>query len=175
MKTLLLLRHAKAEPSQTNFDDFERALAPSGREAAPRIGTWLAINGHLPGRALVSTARRAQETWDLAAAAMPEETAETRGRELYLASPGDILAFVGEHAGDAGSVVVVGHNPGIETLARLLTGPGSNESAATDLARGMPTAGLAVIECACDSWADVATAPARLTAFVRPHDLADAD
>lgn len=175
MKTLILLRHAKAEPGQSNFDDFDRVLAPRGRNAAPRIGKWLAENGWLPGQAFVSTARRAQETWDLAAAAMPRAIAETRDRALYLATPGDILAFLGDHGGEADNIIVVGHNPGLETLARLLAGAGSDEAAAADLARGMPTAGLAVIECECDAWCDTATAPARLVAFVRPHDLAEAD
>ena len=176
MKTLILLRHAKAEAAAGNFDDFERALTARGRTAAAQVGEWLAASGTQPDLAFVSTAQRAQQTWDLAVAKLFAAPAERRTRALYLASPGDILAQLAEaDAASAGCVIVVGHNPGLEILARLLAADGSEPAALDDLARGMPTAGLAVLALDVERWADAANGPARLVAFVRPRDLAAAD
>ena len=96
MKTLILLRHAKAEAAAGNFDDFERALTARGRTAAAQVGEWLAASGTQPDLAFVSTAQRAQQTWDLAVAKLFAAPAERRTRALYLASPGDILAQLAE-------------------------------------------------------------------------------
>lgn len=171
MKTLLLLRHAKAEHGQTKFDDIDRALAPCGLESTPRLGSWMAENGYFPAVALVSTARRAAQTWDLVAPAIGTQTDVRHERALYLAPPGELLARLAAIGNEMESVIIVAHNPGLEVLAQLLTGPGSNSGAAADMARGFPTAGLAVFESDADSWDDIAGDSARLAAFVRPRAL----
>lgn len=174
MKTLILLRHAKTEAATSNFDDFDRALTSRGRAAAALIGGWLAENGPRPAAALVSTARRAQQTWDIVAPALGADVAEHRVRALYLATPGELLARLAAVDDAAASVIMVGHNPGMETLARLLAGPGSAPEAEADLARGMPTGGLAIFDIDADSWRDIGAVPSRLATFVRPRDLAEA-
>ena len=92
-------------------------------------------------------------------------------RAFYLASPGEILARLAGVDDTVPCTILVGHNPGIETLAGLLAGPGSEQGAMADLARGFPTAGVAVFTLATDSWSETGAADSRLVAFLRPRDL----
>ena len=72
MRRLLLLRHAKAEKAQPGERDHERKLAARGRDDAPQLGTYLVRHGLVPDLVVVSTAARARETWELAAAAFAD-------------------------------------------------------------------------------------------------------
>jgi phosphohistidine phosphatase len=177
MKTLILLRHAKAEPATAGTDDFDRALTAGGHLAAAQVGVWLANSGPLPGLALVSTARRTQETWADVASHLPESVTPVirQERALYLASPGDILAILGTADTAIDCVIMVGHNPGFETLARLLSGVDSDATALAAMNRGLPTAGCARFTLGAASWRDVAGLAARLDAFVSPRTLTGSD
>ena len=64
MKRLLLLRHAKSAWPE-GVEDHDRPLGDRGRRDAPRMGAYMASAGLQPGFALVSSARRTQETWAL--------------------------------------------------------------------------------------------------------------
>ena len=90
---------------------------------------------------------------------------------LYLASPGEILEQLAGVADDCDTAIVVGHNPGLESLCHLLAGPGSERAAVNDLRRGFPTAALAVFELNGNSWPKLGSDGARLVDFVRPRDL----
>ena len=171
MKTLLLLRHAKAGWGKSQLDDFDRELTPDGIVAASRIGTWLAENRQIPDVALVSTARRAQQTWQQVTARSNNETPLLSERSLYLATPGDILALLAKVETTVQRVIIVAHNPGIESLGQLLAGPDSEPDAAISQLRGYPTAGLAIFSIDAESWAEVESAPVRLVAFIRPREL----
>jgi phosphohistidine phosphatase len=117
MLQLILLRHAKAAPADEADDDHARALAPEGREAAPRMAAALAAAGAAPDVALVSDAKRTRETWELAAPSFT--TAKVRFlRSLYLC-PAETIMLEAEKAG-ATSVILVGHNPGMHELASRL-------------------------------------------------------
>jgi phosphohistidine phosphatase len=115
MDRLILFRHGKAENESDSGEDFDRRLAPRGVRESAEMGETLARLGFVPDRALVSTAARAQETWAAAEAAFPN--AETvLEPELYNA---DSLAIrhLAEAAGRGlGTLVVVGHNPGLQEL-----------------------------------------------------------
>ncbi len=117
MLQLILLRHAKAAPASEDADDFERALAAEGREAAPRMAEALAKAGAAPDVALVSDAKRTLETWQLAAAVFPN-TAARFLKSLYLC-PAETLMHEAENA-RVNSVILVGHNPGMHELASRL-------------------------------------------------------
>lgn len=117
MLQLTLFRHAKAVPGEDGQDDFDRALAPIGREAAPRVATAIFGAGSRPDVALVSDARRTRETWELAASGFPG-VAVTFMRSLYLA-PAETLYAEAERCG-AGNVIIVAHNPGLHDLASRL-------------------------------------------------------
>lgn len=173
MRRLMLLRHAKSAWPEGMADD-ERPLAPRGREAAPRMGLYLAQSSLLPDLVLVSPARRARETWEIVAPLLPP--AETREEpRIYEAPAASLLAVVREAPDSASTLLLVGHNPGFETLARALTGHGDRDAFAR-LRQKFPTAGLAVIDFEAASWRDLAPASGRLDRFVTPRTLgADAD
>jgi len=171
MKTLLLLRHAKSDWSDATLDDFDRPLNKRGRRAAPLVGSLLRVRGLLPDLVLCSTARRALETWELAAARLDRPPPLKTLKSLYLAAPSRILSALATLPEETEVALVVGHNPGLETLARRLAGPGSNARALRELEAKYPTAALAVFSLDLQTWRRVAEAPARLLEFIRPRDL----
>ncbi len=138
MHELILLRHAETEPPETGADDRHRALTDHGQQEAEAAGRWLASHGVRPERLLCSPARRARQTAELSLVGLATAPALHLAEEIYEATPGELLALLDQH-GEAGSVLLVGHNPGIERLVALLVEGRSDEF------RGMPPAGLAVL------------------------------
>lgn len=114
MRQLVLLRHAKAAVDSDTGQDFDRPLAPRGREDAPVVGKALADAGAEPELVLVSAARRTRETWELVSAAFPGVEARFLD-ELYDATAETLLHLV-EHAKVA-RLMIIGHNPGLQELA----------------------------------------------------------
>lgn len=170
MRRLLLLRHAKSERSEPGMRDHERTLNGKGREDAPKIAAYMARHGFIPERALVSSATRTQETWKLVAKAfrpMPTVIAEDR---LYDAGAQAILKVIKETPAAIGTVLVVGHNPGLHELAILLVASGDIE-ARERLREKMPTCGLAVIDFALNDWGKVHIQSGRLERFISPKLL----
>ncbi len=143
MKTLILLRHAKAEPTSAG-GDVARELTASGRATATAMGLKLADEGVRPDLALVSSAARTRETWDLASAAFPRVRLEVR-QDLYDATAEAIAMAVDAVATHAEVVVVVGHNPGLQSYALELLGKGSApRSIQARIAAGFPPATAAL-------------------------------
>lgn len=146
-KQLLLLRHAKSDWSSGARTDFERPLSARGRRDAPRIGQWLAEHGYLPDVVVASPSARTTETIELACAAFSPEAEASRvvyDQRLYHAAGGEIRAIAEDHLGRFDTVLVVGHNPGMET-ALLAYCPSAAPFADGKL---MPTCALAVIDLA---------------------------
>jgi len=144
------MRHGKAEQHAASGGDFERALASRGRNDSALMGQVLAKAGLSPDLALVSSARRTRETWEAAAAAFPRARVETR-RDLYHAEAQDVLAAIRDDAPDSGTVMVVGHNPGLHELALRLALGGPVDPAKLAQLRGkFPTATVAVFSIAAD-------------------------
>jgi phosphohistidine phosphatase len=144
MKTLLILRHAKAERDESP-SDHERELTKKGKKAARRMGELIKRENLLPDLILSSAAERARRTAEETAggAAFAGETKLLE--ELYLAEPHAYLDSLRRLGGDAQRVLVVGHNPGIEALIFRLTGS----------AEHMPTAALAVCTLPIESWSEL--------------------
>lgn len=169
-RQLLLLRHAKSSWDDPDLTDFDRPLSGRGLKTAPLVGRELARRGWLPDMALVSPALRTRDTWRLVAAEFPAKVPTEFFRALYDASAGDILDLMRQMDNSVLTLLVVGHNPGLEGLARLLSGPASRSSALRTLAEKFPTAALArfVVE---DDWPKLALGSAELTHCLRPKDL----
>jgi phosphohistidine phosphatase SixA len=157
MHELILLRHAEALPATPGDGDPQRRLSERGEREARAAGAWLAQHGARPDRVLCSPAERARATCSLALAELARAPSAQAATEIYDATPGELLALLDQHE-DAGTVLLVGHNPGIERLVALLVEGRSDEF------RGMPPAGLAVLHL------DGALEPgsARLGAFWSP-------
>ena len=157
MHELILLRHAEAIPVQTGDADRARPLSEHGEQEAEAAGRWLAARGKRPDRALCSPAQRTRQTAERALAALSEAPPLQLTEEIYDATPGELMALLDQHR-DAETLLLVGHNPGIERLVALLVEGRSDDY------RGMPPGGMAVLHL------DDALEPgsARLDAFWSP-------
>lgn len=171
-KQLLLLRHAKSSWDDASLKDFDRPLSSRGIKAAPRMGKYIHKNNLLPDLILCSTAVRTRETLDLASqkwkVAVPVEYTDS----LYLANAQQILEQIYQQDDDVDTLMVVGHNTGMELLAELLIR--NTESPLTEALRSkFPTAALAVYKCKLKSWQDLAYRSAKLVDFVTPRSLSE--
>ncbi len=182
MKTLTLLRHAKSGWDDPVARDFDRALNPRGKRGAEQIGQYLADHGLVFDHVLASPAVRVVETIDHVSSRYNLPVAPAWERRIYLASAATLIDLVAGLPDSVGSVLLVGHNPGLEDLVLMLVpadpGAGADTDAATDGARlrkeveiKFPTASLAELQFDCAAWADMGSTPATLTRFVRPRDL----
>lgn len=170
MLRLLLLRHAKSDWS-ANLPDKERQLNPRGRQAAPLIGKFLNDSDLIPDLVLCSPATRVSETWSLVQKALHTRPPARLLDALYEAgSATAVLDVIRENAGDAHTLMVIGHNPWMENLAHLLVRDG-DEYSFKRMARKYPTSALAVISLDIEAWPDIAPLTGNLKRFIRPKDL----
>ena len=169
MRRLLLLRHAKSDwPG--GIDDHLRPLSKRGREASRWMGRYMADERLRPELAVVSTARRAQETWELARPAFVERISQRDEPRIYEASASTILRIIKETGAGARTLLLVGHNPGLQDLALELVGKASGSELA-QLGKKYPTAGLVVIDFDVDGWGEVSAGLGQLERFIAPKSL----
>jgi phosphohistidine phosphatase len=167
MRELLVLRHAKSRWDQPSVDDHDRELAPRGVEAAKAMGALIAEQGWLPDRILCSTATRAKATLELARATWPQ-IPTTELATLYLAAPSRILEIVRRQPDDVRRVMLVGHNPGLQTFVTRLAGHG-DKAQLRAIEVKFPTAALAVIALDVPAWREAAWTIGRLVDFRTPR------
>jgi phosphohistidine phosphatase len=170
MRRLMLLRHAKSDRSQPDMRDHDRPLAARGEAAAAQIGAYMARHDLLPDGVLCSTAVRTCETWRLVAKALPKPILTVYEARLYEAAEDAIFAVLRETADDIHSLLVIGHNPGMQDLAHHLIASGEVE-ARERLREKFPTGGLAIVDFAFDDWKRVHRSAGRLDRFVTPRSL----
>lgn len=179
MKILGLFRHAKSDWGDARARDFDRPLNARGRRGAPIMGrhisAYLAQRGLQWDRILASPAVRAAETIELAAQGAGLEAGRSLAvnwdRRIYLASSASLLDVLREQDDSVGSILMVGHNPGLEDLIFDLV-PDDGSSPLRDVVEvKFPTATFAVLEINGDHWADVRENGARLVHLMRPRDL----
>ena len=178
MRRLLLLRHAKTEHDAPSGQDQDRRLDDRGRLDAAAIGGWIVRHLSVPDLVLVSTAVRAQQTWEIVRQAMQDAARADAAPpkvesldELYAADPAQILQIVrmAETAGPQ-QLMVIGHNPGMHELALALAGSG-DAAAKKALEDNLPTTGLAVLDFAIEDWNEVAFRRGTLVRFTSPKLL----
>ncbi len=172
MKSLFLLRHAKSSWSDPSLDDFDRTLNPRGRQACGLVAAYIASHRMAPDLVLCSAAQRVRETVDGLVGAFDAPPQIVFEESLYMAAADRLLARLHAVPDDVGTVMMVGHNPGLEDLAGALVG-GGDPAAAARMMEKYPTAALAVFTLTADRWRDVGRQGATLDAFVRPRDLTD--
>jgi phosphohistidine phosphatase len=145
MKTLYLMRHAKSSWKDDHLMDHERPLKKKGRKDAAGMGGLLSGKKRTPAIIYASTAERARETAGI--------VAETSGyigevrfdQRLYLAEPDTLIALIHDLPDDAESILLVGHNPGLEALAQVLSGK----------IVALPTAAIAHFKLEVEHWKNV--------------------
>jgi len=170
VKTLYLLRHGKSSWKDRSLADPDRPLNDRGRRAAALMGDYLRREAIQPRLILCSAARRARETLVGLEAMTGDGGVPTLIEEaLYMSDPEDLLLRLNRVEDSVPSVMVIGHNPGLQELALTLVGDGG------DLGRRIaikyPTAALAVFTAAVSRWQDLRSGGARLERFIRPKDL----
>ncbi len=170
MRRLMLLRHAKTEQAPPGARDRDRTLTKRGRDDAPVIGAYMARHSLVPALALVSPATRAQETWALVAAAFAEPPKLVTEPGLYGTTAEKLLALIGETR-EVPSLLLVGHNPSLHDLAKLLIASGDGK-ARERLNEKLPTAGLVLIDLPIEDWALAHPHCGRLERFVSPRLIA---
>lgn len=158
MKTLFLLRHAKAENLAPGSNDLDRTLKEAGRTQAKELGTFLRQQHLKLDWVVCSTAVRARETTEIVLASAEITAAANYAQAIYEADSTMLLQLISQIENSANSVLVVGHNPGIEELVQLLT----NHS------EQMSTCTLAKISLDTDEWSRVSEGSGTLEQLVRP-------
>ncbi|WP_460446356.1 SixA phosphatase family protein [Angustibacter aerolatus] len=167
-RTLVVVRHAKAEAAPPGGDDHARDLSPRGRRDAAALGSWLRTHGVQLDLVLCSTAVRAARTWQLAAEQLLVAPPVEDRADLYLAQPGRLLQAVREVDPDVRRLAVVGHEPTQSMLTTALADDSSDPDAVELLGEGFATSGVALLEVDVP-WDALAPMGARLTAFAVPR------
>lgn len=173
MKTVYILRHAKSDRDNPALKDHDRPLNARGRDAAPKMGAYIKSQGYEPDAVLCSTARRTVETYDLVKEALAKAKV-TFEESLYLAEKRHLMERLRWLDDDLGSVMAIGHNPGLEEMANALAASPKSEKQER-LQRRMrekfSTTALAVIELPAKKWRDLKAGTGKLVDFMRPKDL----
>jgi len=165
MKTLLLLRHAKAASDSPTFEDRDRALNARGNEDAPLIAEEMRARRYIPDLILCSPARRTQETCGHVMKALGGHIAVVFEPDLYLASDDEILDIIRAADPTSRVLLVVGHNPGLEELAMNLGANGAPPK--------FPTSALAVYRFDVEHWHDIARGTGDFADYITPKFLKD--
>ncbi|HXD33766.1 MAG TPA: histidine phosphatase family protein [Pyrinomonadaceae bacterium] len=162
MKTLWLLRHAKSSWSDSTLEDHERPLNDRGHRGALAVGKFIKKNKISPELILCSTATRAQQTLEIIVDVSGFSNEVQNLNSLYLCSTQGLIDHVTSLAESLSSVMMIGHNPGMESFLTHLSG----------VEKHMPTAALAEIKVESESWQDVQKRnSARLQWLITPKDL----
>jgi phosphohistidine phosphatase len=152
-RQLFILRHAKSSWENPGLDDHERPLAPRGRQAVNVLAEYLRTSGIRPALVLCSSSRRTLETLE----GVAPEGEQLIEPELYSASGPELHERLRRVPAGVGSVMVIGHNPAMQTIVLRLAGGGTG-ALATLTFEG--------------PWSELASGGARLDGFVRPKALA---
>lgn len=169
VRRLYVLRHAKSSWDDPDLPDRLRPLARRGRRAVTALARHMRASGIAPDLVLCSPAVRAVQTWEGVASGLPAGTAVHVDDQLYGASAGGLLRRLRGLPPDIDSVLVVGHNPGLEDLTLGLVGHG-DPALRRRLETKFPTGALATLD-APGPWHDLRWGTSTLVAYVLPRDL----
>ena len=162
MKTLLILRHAKSSWKKPGLTDYDRPLNKRGKHDAPRMGELIRKKALVPDLIISSSAKRARQTAEKVAQSCGYRNEVRLEDDLYLAYPDVIIRILKFLSDELNSVMVVGHNPGVEELLRLSTGRDEV----------MPTAALAHIILPIRGWSEMnSQATGELVHLWHPKEL----
>ena len=163
---LYIMRHAKSDWSGPQISDFERPINKRGTKNAMRIGEWMNENNHIPQKIISSPALRAKETIELVTEQISKFNLEdlTYEDELYLAGFTQLIEFINTYKDKVQSLMLVGHNPGIENLVNYLCDKsGDKETIVT-------TANLFIFKFSSDSF-NTAVDTIELVEAIKPREL----
>jgi phosphohistidine phosphatase len=168
MKRVYLLRHAKSSWKDRSLADRDRPLARRGRRAAEAMAGHLEAAGVRPDLVLCSPALRTRETLERIEPGFGGEIELRVEEQLYGASEASLFDRLSALPEEIGSVMLIGHNPGLEELGLALASEGEG---LVRMREKYPTGALATIELPADSWSRIERGSGHLVAYVRPADL----
>jgi phosphohistidine phosphatase len=171
MKQLGLFRHAKSDWNDARLRDFDRPLNERGRKGAALMGVHIRDYGARWGRIIASPAARVTQTIEIAADAAGNAPPILWDRRVYLASSVILSDLLREQEGDPASIILVGHNPGLEDLIFDLVPDDGTSPLRESVEIKFPTAAFAVLELDITRWEDIRDGCARLVHLMRPRDL----
>jgi len=164
MKTVLLMRHAKSSWKDEKLKDRERPLNKRGHRNAPQMGELLLEKELVPQVILCSSAVRARQTAEAVIEATRFDGDVRYNDSLYMAEADEYLKALYKLPDEVERVMIIGHNPGLESLLPLMTG----------LIEALPTAAIAYLSVPIKSWKELKKDhEAELVALWRPKELED--
>jgi len=162
MKTLFLMRHAKSSWKDDSLADHERPLKKRGKKDIKLIAKIMKKNDLNPDLIITSSAVRAKETADLLAEALGFKGKLKVSDDLYMGEPSDYMKILKDIKEKYQSVLIVGHNPGLEAYLQIIDGE----------IEALPTAGLGHLMLAVDEWEEITLETmGDLVGFWKPKDL----
>lgn len=162
MKNLLLMRHAKSSWKDDSLEDHERPLKKRGRKDAKRIAKVIHKNDLVPDVILSSSAVRSRETVDIIVKTLDYENPVEFSDKLYMGEPQDFIDALCNLSQEHDTVMIVGHNPGLEAYLQIIDGE----------IESVPTAGLGYLVLAIDDWKEISLdTMGDLIGFWKPKDL----
>jgi phosphohistidine phosphatase len=170
-RRLILLRHAKSSWDDNRLEDFDRPLSWRGERAAAAMAVYCAQRGVAPNLVLCSPALRTRMTWRSISGALPEPDRLMFPTELYDAGARDIWETLTAHSRGAREILHIGHNPGLQDLARSLAGRSSEPGARDAIEAKFPTAALAVFDLHFTVCKDLESREVRVVDFKTPKQL----
>ena len=171
MKRLTLFRHAKSGWDEPVTRDFDRPLNAKGKRAAATMGRHMREQGLVFDRIVASPAVRVVETLDAMFGGYGRRFTPVWDRRIYLASAATLLEVIQDTPDDVGSLLLAGHNPGLEDLVLALVPDAADDVARVAVEEKYPTASLAEVDFDQAHWEDVVAKEGTLARFVRPRDL----
>ena len=166
MKLLGLLRHAKSDWDDLSLRDYDRGLNDRGRRGAALMGRHIVSHGVEWDKIIASPAARVKSTLEASGLAVPIQWEKT----AYLADTDALITLLNRLGGDPQSVLLAGHNPGLQDLILTLDS-GSDDQLHDEVAIKYPTASFAVLELAIETWAECRPGCGKIVHFARPRDL----
>lgn len=176
MRTLYLLRHAKASWADPNWSDIDRPLNERGRHDATELRDYLRRSGARPQLVVCSPALRTRQTLDLIAPGLELPAPVTVDERLYAASAQSLWQRVRELPDTIEQVMLIGHNPGMHDLAANAAEHGDDQLRSRLRAK-LPTCAFVTIAWDEDGWDALGSsgesngAGGTLHDFVTPRDL----
>ena len=173
-KTIVFLRHAKAEKETFGLPDFDRPLDARGVDDTIKLCTYLMAEPLTLDAIYCSASMRTRQTGEILEQKLKNIPALTLTPDLYLASAGNLLAFLNELPETQHSVMVIGHNPGLHQLSLLLAATGEN-AALESLQLKLSTCGMVRLSTDAAHWRDIVPACASLVSYITPKMLPSTD
>ncbi len=176
MKTLLLLRHAKAESpaaaaKRGQAGDRDRRLDPRGQKDCAQIGAYMKAKGYAPDLICASSAARTVETMERIAPLLGNKIDSETHDEFYLASGADLLRRLHAIDDSFACMMFIGHNPGLHELSLALAAHAPPTDFLRDLKTHFPTCALAALTFDQPSWGLCDVGDGRLVDFIYPKAL----